>query len=71
MVIIDKYNGLTSKYHSEATSHQFDSNLIIIHQDMVIIDTYNNGHSANITCRQLLDTTALLELLKWNTPTVS
>jgi len=29
-----------------------------------------DGFLANITRRQLLDTTALLELLKWNTPTI-
>merc|ERR1711971_431114 len=29
-----------------------------------------DGFLANVTQRQLLDTTALLELLKWNTPTI-
>merc|ERR1712212_85186 len=32
--------------------------------------TNKDGFLANVSSRQLLDTTALLELLKWNTPTI-
>ena len=47
---------------------KFSSCTVILPFHCVIIQFY---HQNNAIFRQLLDTTALLELLKWNTPTVS